>query len=156
MLRTTAIVVALTAALASHAAAQDVAQTGTRPDSARSSAVLETVTVTARPDAPNMLSRAWHMEENRRQVIAMMNENRRLAAQLHGYDKQIGRLEKKLAVVKARYDAEVAAVAATDSLTADTHRRRVELEERLRRLEGAPAVATGPAGVDYALPADER
>ena len=155
MLRTTAIAIAFTAALASRAGAQDVARPETQPDSARRSTTLETVTVVAKAQTPNMFSRAWHMEENRRQVLAMMDENRRLAAELHGYDRQVAKLEKKLSVVKANYDAKAAALAATDSLTADTRRRRLELEEKLRRLEGG-AVAVGPAAMEYALPGDER
>lgn len=154
MLRTLAIAAGLSAVLASQAAAQAVARPSTAPDSARSTTLAEVV-VTAKASTPNVFSRAWHMNEDRAQVIAMMDENRRLAAQLRGYDKQIVRLEKRLSVAKAHYDHEAASVAATDSLTADARRRRMELEERLRRLEGG-AVATVPAGLQYALPANER
>ena len=140
MLRTIAIGVALSATLASHAVAQGVAR-----DSVARSNVLETVVVTAKPASPNVFSRAWHMQEDRAQVLAMMDENRRLAAQLHGYDKQVAKLEKRLDVVKAEHDRKVAAIAATDSMTADTHRRRLELEEKLRQLEdGKVAIAPLP------------
>ncbi|NUO65454.1 MAG: hypothetical protein HOQ30_15355 [Gemmatimonadaceae bacterium] len=142
MLRTIAIAAALSAALASHAAAQDVAQDVARDSVARSN-VLATVVVTAQPTKPNVFSRAWHMQEDRVQVLAMMDENRRLASQLRGYDKQVARLEHRLGAAKATHDQKVAAIAATDSLTADTHRRRLELEAKLRQLEGA-SVATGP------------
>lgn len=149
MLRTIAIGVALSAALASHAVAQGVARdsvlasNASQGQSAVGSNVLETVVVTAKPASPNVLSRAWHMQEDRAQVLAMMDENRRLAAQLHGYDKQVAKLEKKLDVAKAEHDRKVAAIAATDSLTADTRRRRAELEEKLRQLEGGK-VAVAP------------
>ncbi|HEX2780595.1 MAG TPA: hypothetical protein VHM30_13910 [Gemmatimonadaceae bacterium] len=103
--------------------------------------MLPTVTVTARGGQPNALSRAWRVNEERAQVMAMMEENRRLAAQLRGYDKQIVGLEEKLTVAKAEHDQKTAVIAATDSLTAETRRRRMELEARLRQLEGTPAVA---------------
>lgn len=137
MLRTLAIGVALSAALASTAAAQTIA----RADSSAHSAMLPTVTVTAKSAQPNALSRAWRMNEDRAQVLAMMEENRRLAAQLRGYDKQIVGLEEKLTVAKAEHDQKTAVIATTDSLTAETRRRRMELEARLRQLEGTPTVA---------------
>lgn len=149
MLRTIAIGAALSAALASHAVAQGAARetvpgaTASQGQSVTGSNVLETVVVTAKPTSPNVLSRAWHMQEDRAQVLAMMDENRRLAAQLRGYDKQVAKLEKKLDVAKSEHDRKVAAIAATDSLTADTRRRRVELEEKLRQLEGGK-VAVAP------------
>jgi hypothetical protein len=154
MLRTLAIAAGLTAVFASQSAAQVVAQPSARPDNARSTTLAEVV-VTAKAPKSNVFSRAWRMNEDRAQVLAMMDENRRLAAQLRGYDKQIVRLEKRLAVAKAHYDQEAASVATTDSMTADTRRRRAELEERLRRLEGG-TVAAVPGGLQLAFPADER
>ena len=142
MFRTLAIAAVLSAALASHASAQ-----ATQSENVVGSNVLPTVTVTAKRAQPNVLARAWHMQEDRAQVLAMMDENRRLAAQLRGYDKEVARLEKRLDTVKGEHDRKVAAIAATDSLTAETRRRRLELEAKLRQADslGAVASASGAA-----------
>ena len=150
MLRTLAVGVALSAALAMRAQAQTVSS----PDSIRSTTLAPVTVVASKPERSTVISRAWHMNEDRAQVLAMMNENRRLEAQLHGYDKQISRLEQKLVVVKARYDAKQAEIAATDSLTADTHRRRLELEARLQALQGN-SVAVAPAEPKFVFPAEK-
>ena len=71
------------------------------------------------------------MNEDRNQVIGMEQENRRLAWQLRGYDKQIVRLESRLATVKAEPDRKVDGITAIEGETTETHRRRVELEDRL-------------------------
>ena len=147
MFRTIAVAAVLSAALASHASAQ-AGQSG----NVVGSNVLPTVTVTAKRAQPNVLSRAWHMQEDRAQVLAMMDENRRLAAQLRGYDKEVARLEKRLDTVKGEHDRKVAAIAATDSLTAETRRRRLELEARLRQADSLGAVAAAPGAASPELP----
>ena len=148
MLRTIAIGVALSAALASHAAAQATQ----RDSSAVGSNVLPTVTVTAKPVQSNVFSRAWHMQEDRAQVLAMMDANRRLTAQLHDCDKQVARLEKRLDTAKGEYDRKSAAIATTDSLTAAIRRRRLELEAKLRQADSLGAVAAAPAAPATELP----
>ena len=100
--------------------------------------VLSTVTVTGKAPSKNLFDRMWTMNEDRQQVIAMDQENRRLAWQLRGYDKQIVRLESRLAEVKTERDNRLAGIAATEAEMSDTRRRRMELEDRLRRLEGGP------------------
>ena len=147
MFRTLAIGAVLSAAIAAQAAAQDAQR-----DSVVGSNVLPTVTVTAKPAPSNVFSRAWHMQEDRAQVLAMMDENRRLAAQLRGYDKEVARLEKRLDTVKGEYDRKAAAVAATESQAAETRRRRLELEAKLRQADSLGAVASATSATAPALP----
>ena len=85
------------------------------------------------------------MNEDRNQVIAMAQENRRLAWQLRAYDKQIVGLESRLAVVKAEHDRRVASIAAVKDETTEARRRRIELEDRLKAIEG-PVVPVADAG----------
>ena len=132
MSRTVALVAVALALTASRARAQAPGPDSHAPN------VLSTVTVTAKAPSNNIFHRIWNMNEDRNQVIAMEQENRRLAWQLHGYDKQIVKLESRLAVVKAEHDRRVAGISAIEDETSDTRRRRVELEDRLRKLEGSP------------------
>ena len=107
--------------------------------------VLSTVTVTVTAEAPsnNFVHRAWHMDEDRSQVVAMQQENHRLATQLHGYDNRIVTLETRLVEVKAEHDRKVAGIAAIEDEAADTRRRRVEMEERLRKAETSSVADAG-------------
>ena len=127
-----AVALALTASRV-HAQAQG-------PDS-HAPNVLSTVTVTGKAPSKNLFRRMWTMNEDRNQVIGLAQENRRLAWQLRGYDKQIVRLESQLASAKAERESRLAAIAATQSETNETRRRRMDLEDRLRRLEGSTPVA---------------
>ena len=137
MSRTVALVAMALALTASRARAQAQGSESHAPN------VLSTVTVTAKAPSNNLFHRFWHMNEDRNQVIAMQQENRRLAWQLHGYDKQIARLESRLAMVKAEHDRKVAGITATESETAETRRRREEIEERLRKIEGSSIADAG-------------
>lgn len=105
--------------------------------------VLSTVTVTAEAPSNNIVHRAWHMNEDRAQVVAMQQENRRLASQLHGFDEKIVTLETRLVVVKAEHDRKVAGITTVEDETADTRRRRAELEERLRKAETSAVADAG-------------
>ena len=135
MSRTVALVAVALALTASRARAQAESPESRAPN------VLSTVTVTAKTSSKNIFRRMWTMNEDRSQVVAMAQENRRLAWQLRGYDKQIVRLESRLAVVKAEHDRLVAGIAAVKDETIDARRRRIELEDRLRTLEGPLPVA---------------
>jgi hypothetical protein len=130
MSRTVALVAMALALTASRVRAQSEGSESHAPN------VLSTVTVTAKTANRNIFRRMWTMNEDRKQVIAMAQENRRLAWQLRGYDKQIVGLQSRLAVVKAEHDRKVAGIAAIEDETSETRRRRTELEDRLRKLEG--------------------
>ena len=137
MSRTVALVAMALALTASRARAQSQGPESHAPN------VLSTVVVTAKAPSTTMFHRFWHMNEDRNQVIAMEQENRRLAWQLRGYDKQIVGLETRLATVKAEHDQKVDGIAAIETETAETRRRRVELEERLKKIEGASVASNG-------------
>ena len=137
MSRTVALVAMALALTASRARAQAEGPEGHAPN------VLQTVTVTAKAPSNNLFHRFWHMNEDRNQVIAMEQENRRLAWQLRGYDKQIVSLESKLATVKAEHDRKVNGISAIETETAETRRRRVELEDRLKKLESSSVASNG-------------
>ena len=139
MSRTVALVAVALALTASRARAQAEGPEGHAPN------VLSTVTVTAKAPSRNIFHRIWTMNEDRNQVIAMEQENRRLAWQLRGYDKQIVRLESRLTEVKAEHDRRIAGIAAIEDETTEARRRRAELEDRLRKLEG-PGVPVADAG----------
>ena len=137
MSRTVALVAMALALTASRARAQSQGPESHAPN------VLSTVVVTAKAPSNNLFRRFWHMNEDRNQVIAMEQENRRLAWQLRGYDTQIVSLESKLATVKAEHDRKVNGISAIETETAETRRRRVELEERLKKIEGASVASNG-------------
>ncbi len=138
MSRTVALVAMALALTASRARAQSQGPESHAPN------VLSTVVVTAKaPSTTTIFHRFWHMNEDRNQVIAMAQENRRLAWQLRGYDRQIVRLESRLATVKAEHDRKREGITAIEAETAETHRRRVELEDRLKQLEGASVATNG-------------
>lgn len=131
MSRTVALVAMALALTASRARAQAQGSESHAPN------VLSTVTVTAKAPSNTLFHRFWHMNEDRNQIIAMQQENRRLAWQLRGYDKQIVTLESHLATAKAEHDRKVEGITAIENETAETRRRRTELEERLKKLEGS-------------------
>lgn len=131
MSRTVALVAMALALTASRARAQAQGTASHAPN------VLSTVVVTAKAPNKNLFHRVWHMNEDRNQVIAMEQENRRLAWQLRGYDKQIVSLESRLATAKAEHDRKLEGITAIENETAETRRRRLELEERLKKLDSA-------------------
>ena len=141
MSRTVALVAVALALTASRARAQAEGPESHAPN------VLSTVTVTAKAPNSNIFHRIWTMNEDRNQVIAMEQDNRRLAAKLRGYDKQIVRLESRLAVVKEEHDRKIAGISAIEDETSETRRRRAELEDRLRKLEGPGLPVADAAGV---------
>ena len=94
---------------------------------------LAPVTVTATQHGG--LYRIMHIEEQRQYVLGLMDQNRRLSADLHRADQRVAQLETRLLEAKADHDRRVAGIASLDSATAETRRMRLELEEKLRKLE---------------------
>ena len=94
---------------------------------------LAPVTVTAQ--SHGTLYRIAHIDEQRQYVLSLMEENRRLAADLVNADTKVSQLEGRLLEAKADHDRRVAGIAAIDSAAAETRRQRLEVEEKLRRLE---------------------
>ena len=137
MSRTVALVAMALALTAARSSAQAQGTESHAPN------VLSTVTVTAQAPSNNILHRFWQMNEDRAQLIAMQQENRRLAWQLRGYDRQIVGLESQLIVVKAEHDRKVAGISAIEDETTQTRRRRAELEDRLRKLETSSVADAG-------------
>jgi septal ring factor EnvC (AmiA/AmiB activator) len=120
------------AALVICAAATAGAQAPTAP------AVQEMAPVTVTAQRTGTLYRIAHIEEQRRYVLELVEQNRRLSADLRRADSKVTQLEERLVDVKADHDRRVADIAAVDSATADARRARLELEAKLRRLEAAP------------------
>ena len=131
MSRTVALVAMALALTASRVRAQASGPVSHAPN------VLSTVVVTAKAPSNSMFHRLWHMNEDRGQVVAMQQENRRLAWQLRGYDNQIVSLESRLTTAKAERDRKLAGITAIQNETAETRRRRAELEDRLKKLDSA-------------------
>lgn len=94
---------------------------------------LAPVTITA--PRPGTVYRIAHIDEQRQYVLGLLAENRRLAADLRRTDRKVEQLEDRLDMAKADRDRRVAGIAAVDSAAAETRRMRLELEEKLRRLE---------------------
>jgi len=123
------------AALVVCAAATAGAQAPTAP------AVQEMAPVTVTARRTGTLYRIAHIEEQRRYVLELVEQNRRLSADLRRADSKVTQLEERLVDVKADHDRRVADIAAVDSATADARRARLELEAKLRRLEATPPAA---------------
>jgi septal ring factor EnvC (AmiA/AmiB activator) len=98
---------------------------------------LAPVIVTAQNNGT--LYRIAHMEEQRRHVLELIDQTRRLSADLRRADSRVEQLEGRLIEAKADHDRRVADIAAVDSAAAETRRTRLELEAKLRRLESAPS-----------------
>lgn len=104
-------------------------------------AIQEMAPVTVTAQRTGTLYRIAHIEEQRRYVLELVEQNRRLSADLRRADSRVLQLEERLVDVKAEHDRRVADIAAVDSATADARRARLELEAKLRRLEAAPPAA---------------
>ena len=125
----------ISAALVFCAAATAGAQAPTAP------AIQEMAPVTITAQRTGTLYRIAHIEEQRRYVLELVEQNRRLSADLRRADTKVTELEERLVDVKAEHDRRVADIASVDSATADARRARLELEAKLKRLEAAPAAA---------------
>lgn len=116
------------AALVAGAAATAGAQTTTP-------ATHELAPVTVTATQHGALYRIMHIDEQRQYVLGLMDENRRLSADLHRADMRVAQLENRLLEAKADHDRRVAGIASLDSATAETRRMRLELEEKLKKME---------------------
>jgi hypothetical protein len=125
------------AALISGATANAGAQSTNAPTTYE----LAPVTITA-PEHGTFY-RIAHIEEERKYVLGLMAQNRRLTADLRRADEKVAQLEGRLVEVRADHDRRVADIAAIDSAAADTRRKRVELEQKLRRVDPAAAQDNG-------------
>jgi septal ring factor EnvC (AmiA/AmiB activator) len=127
-LRTYVIVAGLIACAAATAGAQAPA----------APAVHELAPVIVTASNSGTLYRIAHMDEQRRRVLELVDQNRRLTADLRRADTRVAELEGRLVEAKADRDRRVADIAAVDSAAADTRRTRLELEAKLKRLEAGP------------------
>jgi hypothetical protein len=116
------------------------AQAPTAPD------IHEMAPVTVTAQRTGTLYRIAHIEEQRRYVLQLMEQNRRLSADLRRADSKVTQLEGRLVEVRADHDRRVADIAAVDSAAAETRRTRLELEAKLRRLEATPPAAHDESG----------
>ena len=121
---------ALVAALVFLSAASLSAQTTSSPDSTKV-ATLATVTVT--PSSGSWFTRA---DDNRRMVVEMIAENRRLAEQLRQHDARVAQLTVRLDSLMRVEFVQKVAIAAIDDSVATTRSRRRALEARVLALEG--------------------
>ena len=119
--------------IASALAASAGSASAQSPAAAPATHELAPVTVTA--SRHGALYRIAHIDEQRQYVLGLMEENHRLAAELDRADSKVALLEVRLVEVQADHDRRVAGIAAIDSAAAVTRRMRLELEDRLRRLE---------------------
>ena len=135
-------VVALAAVGAARpVAAQQAPDSGTRVDSVVRVRQLAPVVITAEKAKP---SRAG--------VLALMEENRRLAAVLAEHDRKVEQLAKRLHHLQTHVtDSVTRQIATIDGAAAETRARRLALEARLAALEGvSPAVPATSATVPQA------
>lgn len=116
------------------------AQTSTAPS------IQEMAPVTVTAQRTGTLYRIAHIEEQRRYVLELVEQNRRLSADLRRADSKVTQLEDRLVEVKADHDRRVADIAAVDSAAAETRRTRLELEARLKRLEANPPATRDGSG----------
>jgi hypothetical protein len=104
-------------------------------------AIHELAPVSITATRTGALYRIAHIEEQRRYVLELIDQNRRLSADLRRADTKVAQLEGRLVEVRADHDRRVADIAAVDSAAAETRRTRLELEAKLKRLESVPTVA---------------
>jgi peptidoglycan hydrolase CwlO-like protein len=120
--------IALAAVIAALPFARAGAQSSATPD--RPVGELAPVTVTAK--SQSVFGRAANLEADRNQLNAMNRENRRLGAVLDRQDKEILKLEGRLASAKAENDRKVAQIEATEKEIAELRKRRQALEAALK------------------------
>ena len=154
----THLVLSFVLALAVAGAARPVAaQQAQAPDSS----VGVDSTVRVRKLAPVVIT-AEKAKASRAGVLALMEENRRLAGVLAEHDRKVEQLAKRLHHLQTHVtDSVNRQIASIDGAAAETRARRLALEARLAALEGVnPAVpsttntaATAPRSVpDLSLP----
>lgn len=122
--------IALAAVIAALPFARAGAQSSTAPE--RPVGELTPVTVTAK-SGQGVFGRAASLDADRHQLSAMTRENRRLGTVLERQDKEILKLESRLASAKADNDRRLAQVEATEKEVAELRRRRQALEAKLNQ-----------------------
>lgn len=82
---------------------------------------------------------------SREGVLALMEENRRLAAELRRQDQKVETLTRRLAYLRGPVtDSVHRDIARLDAQAAETRTRRLELEARLNAIEGASGALAAP------------
>lgn len=93
-----------------------------------------------------MVIRAEKAKASRAGVLALMEENRRLAAVLAEHDRKVEKLAARLQHLQTVVtDSVTREIATIDNAAAEARARRVALEARLAALEGTTASGTVPA-----------
>ena len=96
-------------------------------------------TVRVRQLAPMVIT-AEKAKASRAGVLALMEENRRLAAVLAAHDRKVEQLAARLHHLQTHVtDSVTREIATIDGAAAEARTRRLALEARLAALEGSPA-----------------
>lgn len=131
--RLAALMVALTAASAADASAQTVIQAGAPSDTV--ARVLRPMVISAERlravGSGNAFQRAWHMDEDRSRILDLARGNRALERTLREQDATIARLERTLDSVKMVAADRLREITTIDSANVATHRRRLEVAQRI-------------------------
>lgn len=116
------------------------------------SATMDTPVVVTTTDStlqvralPAMRVTAAKPEASREGVLALMEENIRLAGELRRQDKKVEELSRRLAYLRGPVtDSVNRDISRLDAQTAETRARRQALEARLQSLEGTQTANTAP------------
>lgn len=94
---------------------------------------------------PAMRVTAEKPRASREGVLALMEENIRLASELRRQDEKVEALSRRLAHLKGPVtDSVTRDISRLDAQTAETRARRQALEARLQSIEGTQATAVAP------------
>ena len=94
---------------------------------------------------PAMRVTAAKPKASREGVLALMEENIRLAGELRRQDEKVDELSRRLAYIKGPVtDSVTRDISRLDAQTAETRARRQALEARLQSLEGPQGSAIAP------------
>ena len=94
---------------------------------------------------PAMRVVATREKASREGVLALMEENLRLAAELRRQDQKVDALSRRLEYLKGPVtDSVTREIARVDAQTAETRARRQALEARLLSLENSQGIAASP------------
>lgn len=94
---------------------------------------------------PAMRVTAEKEKASREGVLALMEENRRLAAELRRHDEKVELLARRLAYLKGTVtDSVTRDISRIDAQTAEARARRQALEARLQEIEGGQSANLAP------------
>ena len=94
---------------------------------------------------PAMRVTAAKEKASREGVLALMEENRRLAAELRRHDEKVELLARRLAYLKGTVtDSVTRDISRIDAQTAEARARRQALEARLQEIEGGQSANLAP------------